>query len=487
MLRDLGGGQFDPAGHLADLIRLAPDTVTAFFTGVANAKRQGSSPVASENDVRRLTIELLARGAPPDIVEVMRVRFRSVASPDHPVYLRMGEAGVYADFDVRLSGHLRAALERRVAIEAAFRFDYHGAKSLDRQLVGNLVRRDREAVARLILSTASDHERAVAYAEERVRQGETFGAALRDGYALVAAVKLTEFGTVRDRVADLLTQTDRSSAALAELIRNQPDRLLNLAWSSPQQLTEFYADLLFKSRVNGDVAPLTASRLAEYIRHRMRSNILPVASEMSVVFSLHEMGMTLLKSDPAMRGGANREGIDIVAFGRLNGIHPATGPVRVMIADDKALQMRDFMGIHELQDVSAMTGPRFARNLRASAAEIEAQIWRIVNTPGLSEFPEYVEYLAGARAAVQQMIRAARAIERLPVPGREPQRTARIRSEAYTRAVARILEWQNISQVVTSRHGNVNELARWLRSQGFLLEDEYLRRLAAAIAFGGVQ
>lgn len=486
LLRNLTNSRLDTGRDLPDLMRRAPQAMTEFFTDVARAARQGQSPVPSEEHLMRMTLEMRARGIPMELVETMRVRFREIARPDHPIYQRLAEAGAHSAFDQALTTGIPQAIERRAAIEAARRYGYSGAESAERQLVRSLVQRDPDAVARLITSGGSDRERATRYAWSRIRRGESMGDALRDGFALVRAVNSTGFGRVQERVTNMLRRVGLTAADVANLVRTEPQALLHLAHTNPEQLSAFVADLVFRSYGDvvshpdrqGPLAPLTARRLAGYVGNRMISNMLPVASELSVVFSMRrEMGLSLLKADAAQRGGANRPGLDIVAFGRINGADPMTGPVRVMIADDKAYRMRDGLGIHELQDVSAMTGRRFAENLRTSAAEITAQIDAFEASPGVRRFPANRRYIAGARAAVRQMERAARAIRRLPVPPPGAGRAAHVRSEAYTRAVARILERNNITQVITSRHGNVNALATWMRMQGFLLEDEYLRRL----------
>ena len=483
----------DPDGHLADLRRLAPETTDAFFTRVIDETRRGGAPVLSEREALNLSLELRGRGVPAGMAADMVANFRRFAAPDHPVYLRMIEAAPQSRFYRGLTGALRAAFERRAAIETARRFGRTKGSDEDRLLVKRLVQSDPDAVANFIRSGDSLDERVAAYARERVAQGERFQDAQSDGYALARVIETSEFGKVRDRVNRLLARVDRAPRTLADLVREQPDALLSLAHTSPQLLSELYVDLIFKrmssrKQKDGTILPAdfttpAAARLLGYVGTRLISNVLPVASEISVVWSLKEMGLTMLKADSAQAGGANRPGLDIVAFGRLNGRDPTTGgPVRLMIADDKAYQKRDIMGINELQSVSAMQGPRFARNLRTTAQEIRDQI-RQLELLGLADKPGYPEYLAGARAAIRQMVRAAGEIERIPgVPTTREARKAHIRTEAYARAVAVILARHHIEQVITSRHGNINALAKWLRWQGFLLEDEYLLRLWAMMA-----
>lgn len=266
------------------------------------------------------------------------------------------------------------------------------------------------------------------------------------------------------------------------MVRQQPETLLSLAHSNPEQLTELYADLVYKNIREKVTEPISAERLAGYVGKRMISNFLPIPGELSVVFSLREMGVSLLKSEPAQGGSANRPGLDIVGFTRMNGSEVPPSPVRVLVADNKATY-RD-----ELQHVSAMFGERYVTNLRETAAEIRAQIASIEAIPALAARPEYQEFLAGARAAAAQMDAAATDLAKLRVPPPADNPTTprqRARLEAYGRAVAAIMERHSIDQVVTSRHGDVRELASWLRSQNFLLEDEYLRRLDAMMARWG--
>jgi hypothetical protein len=486
MLRGLRGGAFDPEGHLAILMRLAPEATTDFFARVARAARRGDTPAPNEEDLMRMTLEMRARGAPPDLVATVRNRFMAIADPEHGLYLRVAEAGIQSGFGAGLRGRLDEAFERRAALEAARKFGFRGAVGADRQLVRDRLQRDGDAVLRLMLDGGTDRERAIRYARERVRQGEPLADALRDGLALVTAFDSTGFAKVRDRVDRQLASVNRSSRVLADLVRNRPDRLLGLAHTNPDHLAAMYVDLVFKRAASGQFAPPTPERLGRYVGSRMISNLLPVASEMSVVWSLHEMGLTLLKADAAQRGGANRPGLDIVAFGLLNGPRPPRGPVHVMVADDKAYRRSDGLGINELQGVSAMQGRRYGENLRTTALEIRAGVARL-RAAGLGADPEYRQYMDGAIAAARQMEKAGKAILRIPVPAKDPAKTARIQSWIYARAIAKIMEANNITQVITSRHGNINALARWLRWQGFVLEEEYLWRLAAMGAFGALR
>lgn len=486
MLRGLRGGAFDPEGHLGMLMRLAPEATTDFFARVARAARRGDTPAPSDEDLMRMTLEMRARGVPPDVVETARNRFIAIADPEHGLYLRVAEAGIQSGFGAGLKRRLEEAFERRAALEAARKFGFRGAVGADRQLVRDRLQRDSDAVLRLMLGGGTDRERAIRYARERVRQGEPLADALRDGLALVTAFDSTGFAKVRDRVDRQLALVNRSSRVLADLVRDRPDRLLGLAHSNPDQLVAMYVDLVFKRAASGQSAPPTPERLGRYVGSRMISNLLPVASEMSVVWSLQRMGLTLLKADAAQRGGANRPGLDIVAFALLNGPRPPRGPVHVMVADDKAYRRSDGLGINELQGVSAMQGRRYGENLRTTALEIRAAVAQL-RAAGLGNDPEYRPYMDGAIAAARQMEKAGKAILRIPVPAKDPAKTARIQSWIYARAIAKIMEANNITQVITSRHGNINALARWLRWQGFLLEEEYLWRLAAMGAFGALR
>lgn len=486
VLRRMGRSGSDGAGDVPELMRLAPRTMTEFFGDVARAARQGRATTLGDETLMRLTLEMRARGAPVDLVDNMRARFQEIARPDSAIHMRMAEVGAQSGFDRALATEFPQALARRAALEAAGRYGYRRARSPERQLVRRLLTQDPEAVARLISSGGTDFERASRYALSRVRQGEGIITALRDGIDLVRAVNSTGFAKVRDRVDHMLRRVGMTADGVIDLVRARPEALLQMAHTNPEQLSRFVADFVFKKnarfiRANsqGPIEQITAQRVARYAGRRMISNLLPVASEMSVVATLRrEMGLSLLKADAAQRGGANRGGLDIVAFGRINGSDPMTGgPVRVMIADDKAFRMRDGMGIHELQEVSAMTGPRFATNLRETAQEITAQMNALEAMLGPSAAAQHREHIAGARQAVRQMESAALEIAGLPVPPKGPARDTHVRSAAYARAVAAILERNNITGVITSRHGNVNALATWMRLQGFILEDEYLRRL----------
>lgn len=486
VLRRMGRSGSDGAGHVPELMRLAPRTMTEFFGDVARAARQGRATTLGDETLMRLTLEMRARGAPVDLVDNMRARFQEIARPDSAIHMRMAEVGAQSGFDRALATEFPQALARRAALEAAGRYGYRRARSPERQLVRRLLTQDPEAVARLISSGGTDFERASRYALSRVRQGEGIITALRDGIDLVRAVNSTGFAKVRDRVDHMLRRVGMTADGVIDLVRARPEALLQMAHTNPEQLSRFVADFVFKKnarfiRANsqGPIEQITAQRVARYAGRRMISNLLPVASEMSVVATLRrEMGLSLLKADAAQRGGANRGGLDVVAFGRINGSDPMTGgPVRVMIADDKAFRMRDGMGIHELQEVSAMTGPRFATNLRETAQEITAQMNALEAMLGPSAAAQHREHIAGARQAVRQMESAALEIAGLPVPPKGPARDTHVRSAAYARAVAVILERNNITGVITSRHGNVNALATWMRLQGFILEDEYLRRL----------
>lgn len=486
VLRRMGRSGSDGAGHVPELMRLAPRTMTEFFGDVARAARQGRATTLGDETLMRLTLEMRARGAPVDLVDNMRARFQEIARPDSAIHMRIAEVGAQSGFDRALATEFPQALARRAALEAAGRYGYRRARSPERQLVRRLLTQDPEAVARLISSGGTDFERASRYALSRVRQGEGIITALRDGIDLVRAVNSTGFAKVRDRVDHMLRRVGMTADGVIDLVRARPEALLQMAHTNPEQLSRFVADFVFRKnakfiRANsqGPIEQITARRIARYAGRRMISNLLPVASEMSVVATLRrEMGLSLLKADAAQRGGANRGGLDIVAFGRINGSDPMTGgPVRVMIADDKAFRMRDGMGIHELQEVSAMTGPRFATNLRETAQEITGQMNALEAMLGPGATAQHREHIAGARQAVRQMESAALEIAGLPVPPKGPARDTHVRSAAYARAVAAILERNNITGVITSRHGNVNALATWMRLQGFILEDEYLRRL----------
>ena len=473
LLEDISGGSRDPEGHLAELMRLAPEATSAFFTEVARSG--GAGPMVEETDshLLRLTLEMRERGVPPDLVATMRSRFEEIADPNHPIYLRAAEAGEHAGFAAGLGDYLDRAFERRAALEAARKFGYSGATDKQRQLVRTARLKDPEALLRLITGDGSVHQLAARYARASANRGERYLKALTEGYALLRAVDpLRENWRSAGRA---LAQANRTESLIA-MVRAEPEALLRLAHSNPQQLAELYADLVYKNVRDKVSEPITAERLGRYVGRRMVSNFLPIPGELSVVFNLREWGLNLLKSEPAQGGGANKPGFDIVGFTRINGSEVPPGFVRVLIADNKATQT------DELQHVSAMFGERYVTNLRETATEIRSQIARIEANPVLAGRPEYQEFVAGARAAERQMRAAANKLANVPVPRlTDKPITARQRArlEAYGRAVAAIMAENGIDQVVTSRHGDVKELSSWLRKQNFLLEDEYLRRLDA--------
>src|SRR4051794_28166105 len=369
LLGDNAGGPRDVEGHLSELMRLAPQSTTEFFTEVARAGASGRVVRPSEEILTRLTSELTSHGVPADVVETMRTRFDALADPEHPVYLRVSEAGAQSRFNHGLGDQLQRAFERRAALDAADRYAYHGASSEERQAVRNAYRTDREALARLITGRGTERERAIAYARARVLNGANLVHALGEGMALVRAVDSSDFGTVRARVENELRQINQPNS-LAEMVRQQPEALLYVAHTNPEELAQFYVDLVFKNIAEGVTTSIDAQRFAQYVGNRIRGNLLPVASEISLVFSLKKMGIEVLKSDAAQRGSANRPGLDVVGFSRLNGVEVPPGPVNVFIADDKAYRMSDPFGIHQIQDVSAMMGPRLVENLRSTLQEI---------------------------------------------------------------------------------------------------------------------
>jgi len=473
LLENIGRGPRDVDGHLGELMRLAPEATTAFFTEVARLGGSGEIVEPSDMHMLRLTLEMRSRGAPPDLVEAMRTRFRALADAKHPVFLSVTMAGAHTGFAAGLGVHLERAFVRRAAIEAARKYGYHGATDEQRQLVHTARLKDREAVARLIIGQGSADERAAQYATARMNRGEDYLDALSEGYALVRAVESSDFGKAQKAVESRLRAVNRLES-LAKMIRERPDSLLDLAHTDPQQLAELYVDLVYKNIRQKVTEPIDAARLAQYVGRRMVANFLPIAGELSVVFSLQEMGVTLLKSEPTLGGGANRPGLDIVGFTRTNGNPVPPGPVRVLIADNKATYT------DELRHVSAMFGKRYVTNLRETAAEIRGHVARLEAIPALASHPEYIEFFAGARAAAKQMEDAAKDISRVRVPyvPEGPATPAqRARLEAYGRRIADIMHEHNIDQLLTSRHGDVRELASWLRSQGFMLEEEYLRKL----------
>ena len=480
----------DGDGHLAALLLSGSRTVTEFFVAAAHAASNGRALVIGDEALMQFTLEMRARGMPADAVEALRARFRIIADPEHAVFQRIIEAGARSDFHLGLQPMLVQAFRRRLLLEAARRFSRTPSTD-ERMLVGDRLSEDPETVLRLIAASGDPHERAARYADARAARGEQWQDAQSDGYALIAAVAGDDFSSFITRARDHMAPLERAargSSVLASLVRRQPEALLMLAHGNSRQLTEYFVEMLYRRAERGRYGLGNADDLAQdfvaYVASRMRSNELPIASELSMVFGLREVGMTLLKSDPAQGGNANRGGLDIVAFGRLNGNDPASGgAVRILITDDKAVNRGDALGINELESVSAMTGPRYGENLYNVAQEIRAQVRALEALPGAARMPGYAEYVAGAYAAARQLARAGRAIARLPLPPDASTHAAHVRSNVYTSAVATILARYHIAQTISSRHGDINELPHWMRNQGMRLEDEYLRWLNAVIAY----
>ncbi len=490
MLGTIVNSGADSDGHLAALLLSGSRTVSEFFIAAAHAASNGRALVIGDEALMQFTLEMRARGMPAAAVEALRARFRIIADPEHAVFQRIIEAGARSDFHLGLQPLLTQAFRRRLLLEAARRFARTPSTD-ERMLVGDRLSEDPEAVLRLIGATGDPHDRAARYADARAARGERWQDAQSDGYALIAAIAGDDFSSFITRARDHMAPLERAargSSVLASLVRRQPEALLALAHGSSRQLTEYFVEMLYRRAERGRFGLGNADDLAQdfvaYVANRMRSNELPIASELSMVFGLREVGMTLLKSDPAQGGNANRGGLDIVAFGRLNGNDPANGgAVRILITDDKAVNRGDALGINELESVSAMTGPRYGENLYNVAQEIRAQTRALEALPGTARLPGYAEYVAGAYAAARQLARAGRAIARLPLPPDASTHAAHVRSDVYTSAVATILARYHIAQTISSRHGDINELPHWMRNQGMRLEDEYLRWLNAMIAF----
>ena len=146
---------------------------------------------------------------------------------------------------------------------------------------------------------------------------------------------------------------------------------------------------------------------------------------------------------------------------------PAGEPenVRVVLVDDKAEQAK------QLSKAPALT-TNLAENLRTMGQEHLDAIEARKNLPqpeGLSPYDKALrQHLEKAQAqAVKQIMAAAAEIDAIPAA----TRAGGIKSEAYGKAVAKILKDHGIEMTITSEHGNIVEVADWMRHWGLNVWD----------------
>lgn len=261
--------------------------------------------------------------------------------------------------------------------------------------------------------------------------------------------------------------------ALGEMLGATPE-LLALARANPDYVLERYAREMVRAagRSRKTDRYLDGERLAEQVQANQDAIVKPIVSEASAAAMLaRRLGLHIVKADALSRGRANAGGIDIVGIEPRRPGDPRTGPVRVALIDDKALASP------QLGDVTAMTGAGLARNLAKAADEIEGRI-AYGRRRGIEPDPDELR-------AIAQMRDAASALDRIHrdrrIGGSSRRRPgeggARHQTEAYARAVARVLAEHNISLIITGEIGNVRTLAPWLGHYRMQFIDDYLRTL----------
>jgi hypothetical protein len=459
-------GDSDEAVQLRQLMKMAPDTTRAVLREIATESFGGRMRNLTDVDILAIRAEIIARGG--TMGDAMRVAgdIAMVAAPGTRLHQLLSEAA----HTHRLQSSLRAPLEdaatERAAVRAARQFARATSPNAERRALRRLLSLDTEGIVQMITGEGSWRSKAMLFAMRRFRAGATWRQAVSEGFLAARILQGEAFVETHDRWQGRANAL--SHQVLADLVRTRPDALLNLARTSPQQLAEWFADYILRQRRT--VPPrIDANEFADYVQQRTTSNVLPIASEASSIWSnMLRMGLRLLKGDSVMRGGANRPGLDIVGFSVPAGARPMAGDmVRVAVLDDKAYRSPI------LESVSAMTGGRLPRNLRTAADEIELGIRALVQLGEHRRNPEIADYIWGARAAVRQMRNAARELEAIPRPPKGD-----LRNRAYLSRVADVLRRNNIVPIISREYGNVRFLAQWLRAQGFLFDDEFAERLA---------
>jgi hypothetical protein len=461
------------AAQLRQLMAMAPDATRAILREIATESFEGRMRNLTDEDVLSIRAEITRRGGSMDDAMRIAANIVMVAAPGTRLHQLLSEA----PFIQRLQSSLRSPLEdaaaERAAVRAARDFARRASPNAERRALRQLLDLDTEGIVRMITGEGSWSSRTLQFAMRRFRGGVPWRQAISEAILAARILGGDSFIETHRRWqnrADVLTHK-----MLADLVRARPDMLLNLARTSPRQLAEWFADYVLRQRRS--VPPrIDANEFADYVRNRMTSNVLPIASEASSIWSnLARMGLRLLKGDAVMRGGANRPGLDIVGFSVPPGARVRAGDmVRVVVMDDKAYRSTT------LESVSAMTGRRLPTNLRSAANEIEMGIRALVQLGEHTRNPEIADFIWGARAAVRQMRNAARELEAIPRPP-----TGDLRNRAYLSRVAEVLRRNNIVPIVSSEYGNVRAVAQWLRIQGFFLDDEYAEILARELQQAG--
>jgi len=458
----------DAAGsHLRLLNILAPKAAQRIFNEIALASWQGRTPRLTAGDKLAIVIEAATLGHPREIGDVAVGCMAVLHTLASPLFRQLTEAPHGHDFATRLRGPLDEAWQARRDVRAARDFGDPDSSNALRQSMRRLLNTDTNGVVEAMRGDLSPLASALRFARRQIAAGASRAQAFAEGLALLRVLRSQDFNVTDSRWKNRLRAANLSDQDLADLVRRRPDALLHLARTSPQQLTEWFADYVLRQLPGGKTPVLDPDGFAEYVRNRMISNALPVVSEASSVWSnLRRLGLQMLKADAISRGGANRPGLDIVGFSAARTrAARARGDVRVVIMDDKALTGT------LLERVSAMTGKRLPINLHATANEIETALNALVRTGDIDGNSALQEYVTGARAAVRQMRTAARQMEALGPP------PANMRENIpYLRMVRKILQRNGIEPVISSEYGNVSNLAGWLRTQGFQMDSEMARR-----------
>nr|WP_207786054.1 MFS transporter [Altererythrobacter segetis] len=458
-------GGSSEAAQFAELLTAAPNTTGRILREIASESFAGRMRNFRDDDIFAIQAEIRANGRSQ--AEAQRIaEYLLHAAPGTRFHQILSEAPFVRRLTSSLAEPFAQARAERAGVRAARDFADRNSPNAERRELRRLLDVDTEGVVAMITGDGSWRSRAMRFAMRRLRAGATFREAVSDGFRAARILQSGDFATTAARWQQRANAI--SHQLLADMVRERPDALLHLARTSPQQLSEWFADYVLRQRRSAPPV-IDADEFARYVENRQTSNILPIVSEASSVWSnFARMGLRLLKADSVMRGGANRPGLDLVGFSVPPGSNVRAGDqVRVVVMDDKAYRST------ELENVSAMTGLRLPRNLRSSADEIDAGVRALVRLGEHIDNPQIAEYVTGARAAVRQMRNAARELDAI-----RPPASGNLRDRSYLSKVAEVLRRNNIIPVVSSEYGNVRVLAQWLRSQGFVLDQEYAETLA---------
>lgn len=213
---------------------------------------------------------------------------------------------------------------------------------------------------------------------------------------------------------------------------------------------------------------LSAARFKKKWEAYLTSIRLPLVSENQATFRLgKERHIDLFELNPVSVANkdnfVNKGGIDIIGVERFRPYDVIPEKVKVYLIDDKAEQGTN------LGKVSAQT-ENLGQNLLKHAGELGAKLEQH-RQKGVAIEPAY-------ERAVKQLTDAAQQIEELD-KGRIGRggKTPRYRQERYIDAVKDILKVNNIHMEITSEHGNIKTLAKWLERYGFRMafDDEDAR------------